>query len=288
MKTGRGRVFASAWRTTLALVLAVSSCGGSEFSSSEGAAGDGGAGGAGSTGTGGASSSVETTVSSSDAVSATVTGSGGDSSGTSGTSGTGGDSSGTGGAAGGNGGASGGSGGSPSLDASVGDAAREAGLRDVASDLPVVTRCPPTEPSMSTLCAEGLDCTYGTHPRPACRKEYVCSEAHWVLKAPGACPALGDCLLEQPKAPQVGAMCPTPDRECLFSAGNYCRCRPDPTGGATWDCFPPPTGCGAFPPNKGQECDLSAAMCAYGTCPLQTKVTTSCAGGIVHWAIACP
>jgi hypothetical protein len=194
----------------------------------------------------------------------------------------------------------GGAGGQPTVDATAindatahTDAAREAaadgGPRDAAvSDAAVTTKCPPSEPNVNLPCADGLDCTYGTHPRPACRREYVCTSSHWTLSPALACPVLGDCLNEM--GVQVGASCSTPQHECLYSMGLYCRCLPAPDGGgAAWDCYPPPQGCPVSPPNKGQACDLSFMACAYGTCPLGTKVSTSCSGAIVRWSIpACP
>jgi hypothetical protein len=95
---------------------------------------------------------------------------------------------------------------------------------------------------------------------------------------------LGDCAAEQPRLPQVGMACPTPQHDCVWSSGLYCRCLPGADGGAaTWDCYPSPQGCPTTPPNKGQQCDITAMMCAYGTCALGTKVTTSCVGGITRW-----
>jgi hypothetical protein len=169
------------------------------------------------------------------------------------------------------------------------DAAGDTGPRDVGtSDVVVTTKCPPTEPNANQACADGLDCTYGTHPRPACRRGYICTASHWVMQSPG-CPDLADCLNE-PVRPQVGAACMTAGRECSYSMGLYCRCLMAPTSmAATWDCYPPPTGCPASPPNKGQTCDVSFMPCAYGTCPLGTRVSTSCSGAIVRWTIpVCP
>src|SRR5882757_19771 len=129
---------------------------------------------------------------------------------------------------------SGGSGGQPVEDATTRhdvdgptnvtrDAAVDGGSADVGvSDALVTTKCPPTEPNVNLPCADGLDCTYGTHPRPACRREYVCTSSHWGLSPALACPALGDCLNET-ETVQVGATCSTPQRECLYSMGLYCR-----------------------------------------------------------------
>jgi hypothetical protein len=99
------------------------------------------------------------------------------------------------------------------------------------SDVNVTTQCPPIEPSINTPCADGLDCTYGTHPRPACRTEYICSGSHWSPTPGLLCPALGDCFNEQPK-PQVGAACPIPQHDCIWTTGLYCRCLPGPDSGS--------------------------------------------------------
>jgi hypothetical protein len=168
------------------------------------------------------------------------------------------------------------------------DVVREAPVRDVvANDGNVVTKCPPTELNPASACADGLECTYGAHPRLACRKQYSCIGSQWVL-APGmTCSVPPDCNAEQVK-PQVGASCATLEHECAWSSGLYCRCLSSSMG-ATWDCYPSPSGCGVTPPNKGQTCDLSTKTCDYGTCPLGTKVTTSCSGGLVRWAVpSCP
>jgi hypothetical protein len=211
------------------------------------------------------------------------------------TAGTGGASIGTGSGGGAGGGAIAGSGGRPSGDAAIGsEATIEASAndaRDARSDASTNARCPPIEPTASSACAEGLDCTYGTHPRLACRHEYRCLGAHWTPGEPGmACPALSDCAIEQPKLPQVGASCPTAEHDCIWSSGLYCRClaAANDAGSPTWDCYPPPQGCPTTPLNKGQTCDLSVMTCAYGTCPLGTKVTTSCVGAVVTWTVACP
>lgn len=265
---GRGRR-----RWAFAALVAVAACGGTEFSAdtstTTGPAGPSGAGGVGvvaAVGTGGSSA-------------------GGSSAGGS--------------SAGGS--ANGGAG--ASIDASTVeagvDARAETGAREVGPDdardartndaSVAVGPCPPVEPSAGTSCTDGLDCTYGSHPRLACRKQYNCSSEHWAV-APGiACPVLGDCNNETVK-PQVGALCATPEHDCLWSSGLYCRCLASSGSGmATWDCYPSPSGCPTTPPNKGQACDLSSKTCDFGTCSLGTKVTTSCSSGVVHWtAPTCP
>jgi len=246
-------------------VVVVVACGGSEFTSQ---------------------SSGNTTSSSTSSSSTTTTGAGGASDTTTR----------TGGAAGDTGGGSvdaSGSGGQPTTDAASGsDTSLEASTidaRDARSDAASNARCPPIEPTANGACADGLDCTYGTHPHLACRHEYICSGSHWMSASGMTCPMLGDCNSEQPK-PTIGAACPVVQHDCLWSSGLYCRCLPGDNGamGPTWDCYPSPQGCPTTPPNKGQTCDLSAMTCAYGTCPLGTKVTTSCVGAVVTWTGTCP
>jgi hypothetical protein len=274
--TGRG------W--ALAVAVAVAACGGAEFSSDNGG---GGAGGSASTSAGGASSVAVT-----DAVASSTSG-GGTSSGGGGGASAGGASVG-GASVGGSGGEGGGA-----IDAAIRDAPTETSTgRDVAtpdvkdaasSDVIAVTQCPPVEPSAAGACTDGLVCTYGTHPRLACRKQYNCTSGHWAPTPGLACPTLGDCNNEQP-LPVIGAMCPVLEHDCLWSSGLYCRCRASgDAGGGAWDCYPSPSNCPTTPPNRGQACDPSAQTCSYGTCGLGTKVTTSCSGGVVSWtSTTCP
>jgi hypothetical protein len=192
-----------------------------------------------------------------------------------------------------------GGGGGASVDASsvesgIDAPAETSNTRDALADArtndgSAVGPCPPVEPTPATACTDGLDCTYGSHPRLACRKEYICSGSHWTVTPGIACPVLGDCNNETVK-PQVGAMCAMPEHDCLWSSGLYCRCLASSGGtGATWDCYPSPSGCPTTPANKGQACDLSSKTCDFGSCSLGTKVTTSCSGGIVHWTSpTCP
>jgi hypothetical protein len=243
-------------RWALAAATAVAACGGGEFSSQNGAM-------PGSPASSGSASSAST----GGAGGAAVTGPASGSSGT---------------------GVIAGAGGSAASPDAAADVAHDASapVRDApTNDGNVITKCPPFEVNPATACADGLECTYGTHPRLACRKRYTCSNSQWVL-AGMTCPSLGDCNDEQPK-PQVGASCPMPEHDCLWSTGIYCRCLASSMG-AIWDCYPSPSGCPTTPPNEGQTCDLSAKTCNFGTCPLGTKVTTSCSGAIVHWTAACP
>jgi hypothetical protein len=179
-----------------------------------------------------------------------------------------------------------GSGGQSSGDATTArdGTSSDGSIRDaLTGDVNVTTQCPPIEPSVNTPCADGLRDDCGPPPR---RKGHL-----FRMKCtPGlVCPALGDCFDEQPK-PQVGATCPIPQHDCVWSTGLYCRCLPDPDGGSpTWDCFPPSPDCPITPLNKGQACDPTPLTCAYGTCTLGTKVTTSCVGGTVRWTLpVCP
>ena len=160
--------------------------------------------------------------------------------------------------------------------------------RDATLDGPIATKCPPVEPSPSGYCADGLDCTYGTHPRPSCRKDYLCSGSHWTVTPSMACADPAKCENEMP-FPLVGGVCAPAEHDCLAASGLYCRCHAVAgTIAPTWDCYPSPMGCPTTPPNKGQTCDLNARTCDYGTCGIGSRVTTSCSGGIFRWSIACP
>ena len=174
--------------------------------------------------------------------------------------------------------------------ASVRDAAADiASVQDSApSDALLMMKCPPLEPNPASACGGDLDCTYGTHPQPACRREYVCSSLHWSTM-PG-CPDPSKCESEPAPSPMLDAPCAKPGNDCVWTSGLYCRCISTQEGGsAAWDCYPPPSGCPPTPPNKGQACDLTAKTCDYGTCRLGTRVITSCVGAIVRWSIpACP
>ncbi len=295
MGWGRGWGFAAS--------VALAACGGTEFTAQ-------GEGTAGSTGAAGSGETVGTSsVSTMDVGSSSVASSGNTTStNTTVSSGSGGNASSNGGAAGtqASGGAGGqtgtgattGAGGSAGTggprDASASDSSApevgppDASSRDAGIDGPVATQCPPSEPNPNGYCADGLDCTYGSHPRPACRKDYRCSGSHWTVSPATACADPAKCENEMP-FPLVNGACAPAEHDCLSASGLYCRCHVVGTDvSPTWDCYPSPTGCPTTPPNKGQLCDLTAKTCDYGTCGIGSKVTTSCSGSIFRWSIVCP
>jgi hypothetical protein len=248
-------------------LLLVAACGGSEF-----AAGGGGEGGT-SGGTGGASAGTDGP---SGSAGVTIVGTG------------------VGGSAGGvvDASATGGSGGQPAGDAShprdvsggsggmtTVDARADVGPPDTGP----VPSCPTVEPTLLGSCSGALKCTYGTHPRIACRKTYTCSAGQWSLAPPTMC---GDLQICQPPYPQVGFSCTNTGSDCIWDSGLYCRCLACPDMGCPrWDCFPPPNGCATTPPNLGQRCDATTTQpaCEFGECSLGTRVTVTCVNGFINW-----
>jgi hypothetical protein len=145
--------------------------------------------------------------------------------------------------------------------------------------------CPVTEPALGGACSGSLKCTYGTHPRIACRKMYVCTVGQWAQAATTACEDLKACTAENP-LPHIGGACPTAGHDCVWDSGLYCRCLACPDVGCpNWNCFPPPNNCATTPANLGQACkaDATATACDYGNCSLGTRVTVSCVGGMINW-----
>jgi len=257
-----------------ASLLLLAACGGAEFSAAGGESGGQGGSGQGQSGTSVATGGdSQGTSGSAGAMTTGASGAGGSTAGASVTSGSGGqvlvdagrD-------------ASTGSGGRPVVDASAVDMG--------PPDTGAPATCPVTEPGGGGACSGAISCTYGTHPRLACRRQYTCTGGHWAVAPSAMCTDLAACVSEQP-LPVIGKICSAAGHDCMWDTGLYCRCLacPDATSCPNWNCFPPPNNCGITPPNLGQKCDANSmpAVCDFGNCALGTRVTVTCVNGIVHW-----
>jgi hypothetical protein len=151
---------------------------------------------------------------------------------------------------------------------------------------------PPTD--FSTCDPVGLDCEYGSDPRPGCRPHYHCMTVDgpgtWVPSQP-KCPEIppGMC----PPVPMATGTCDPAGLLCAYPSGAACDCSncPGPCGPtASWVCVPPPAaGCPTSAPNSGQPCGTADLSCQYGTCGGATAILRVCQMGV--WAdqgVVCP
>jgi hypothetical protein len=150
-------------------------------------------------------------------------------------------------------------------DGSIADAGRsEASAPDSATDAPLDQGCPAMEPSVGVACApEGVECTYGTDPRLACRDDAVCMGGKWSLDTPN-CSAPPTC----PASPTAGAACDTLGEICA-AGSTPCACYSCTiacTQPKTWHCPSLPSGCPASSPNFGDPCTNPGLICDYGSC----------------------
>lgn len=155
--------------------------------------------------------------------------------------------------------------------------------------------CPPTPPAAQGQCTPvGLDCEYGSDPRPACRTHYRCMTVDgpgtWVATAP-TCPPVpgGTC----PATPAATGTCDPNGLLCAYLTGAECDCTDCPAACGmtpTWQCTPPPAaGCPGKAPNSGQACTSAGLSCQYGTCGGATVMLRVCQGGVwTDQAVPCP
>jgi hypothetical protein len=155
---------------------------------------------------------------------------------------------------------------------------------------PIDEACPVNQPLAGGACADGLECSYGTDVRVACRAVATCKAGAWIIsKQP--CEELHGC-----NAVIVGNMCDANAKPCMldFDQGIYCVCTGCVGGGAcsnqtVWACAGGPGGsaCPKLPPNEGQMC-AADTKCSYGSCATANGVSASCNGTWSWDPVACP
>jgi hypothetical protein len=137
--------------------------------------------------------------------------------------------------------------------------------------------CPDEPPADGSSCSEDVNCTWGSHPEPACRTRGSCSGGTWsVYDPPAHCsdPLLGDDCPAASGDIAIGASCSPGQLVCDYPTGDRCTCTDcsvedpncGPLGDYTWRCWTPPAGCPTYYPNIGSVCDLPAATSCRYTC----------------------
>lgn len=135
---------------------------------------------------------------------------------------------------------------------------------------PVLSRpvCPEAEPDDGAACqTDGLLCSYGDAPNPACRRLYQCDSGNWHVDDTLVCPELPrDYCGAQPAHGEpcdyrfAGVPCQHDDQvSCVCYSPN------SQAPSAAWFCYGPPPNkaCPSTLPNIGEGCATNGTHCVY-------------------------
>lgn len=150
-------------------------------------------------------------------------------------------------------------------------------------DAGLSTSCPGSPPANGTVCGSvGLQCEYGTAPRPACNTVAVCQGNRWQVTTaePGLCPSSQACPTK-PDGISFGQACGASfPAMCVYPLG-VCSCdKPVPAADAgtepRWTCDNPRAGCDSPAPHIGSQCSQFGMTCDYSICTTQVGVRLVC------------
>ncbi len=137
--------------------------------------------------------------------------------------------------------------------------------------------CPTNAPTRGAACTTaGLQCEYGSSPRPSCDIVARCTSGVWAIAQPtgdgGSACVAGPCPAT---SPSPASACAPQGLSCFYSP-YWCNCavRPSPTGNSSvvdWSCTPLGPGCPASRPRLGTACTQPELTCDYGVCSGSTE-----------------
>lgn len=148
--------------------------------------------------------------------------------------------------------------------------------------------CPASAPTAGAMCArDGLVCSFGDDPRPACRPRATCTSGSWTFATPTpGCDPLPPATCPATREAAQGTACTPEGARCTYD-GLACACTrcPNPyplcmeLPAPIWACDAPnpDAECPAAMPNLGVTCSAEGKMCTYGC---EAGMARECTSGV--------
>jgi hypothetical protein len=153
---------------------------------------------------------------------------------------------------------------------------------------PILPRpvCPMDDPLEGDACnTQGLDCSYGEAPNPACRRLYWCDSGLWHRDETIVCPEVPQDYCSEQPAPRESCDYSLAGVPCSYDEHVSCVCY-SPNGlaaGAAWFCYGPSANkaCPPTLPNIGEGCATNGTHCIYNVdgCYAPRNSTVYCFDG---------